>query len=127
MVYGMGLKETAAAVEAKWVAEQHGDWMANVSEKTAREFTLLIRDALPAPLAADPLTPRRLDGKFCGHLKWGIRDGADLPYVGSIEHVGVDKFAAYVFVGDGCFTNDAATPAEAATWIVQQLEADHEQ
>lgn len=107
---------------AKWVAEQHGEWIANVSHRMADGFTWSIRDCLPPPLDVDALTPRRFDGKFCTPLKWGIRDGADLPYVGSIHHLGVDKFAAYVFIGDGGFTNDATTPAGAATWIVEQLE-----
>ena len=110
------------AEAAKWVAEQWGWLIANVSERTADEFTWSIRECLPPPLDVDALTPRLLSGTFCGHLKWGIRDGAGLPYVGSIHHVGVYKFAAYVFIGDGGFTNDATTPAEAATWIVQQLE-----
>lgn len=41
--------------------------------------------------------------------------------VGSIHHIGVDKFTAFVFAGDKVLTHDTATPAEAATWIVGQL------
>jgi len=107
---------------AKWIAEQHGEWIANVSHRMADRFTWEIRQCLPPPLDVDSLTLRHFDGKFCGHLKWGIRDGHALPYVGSIHHVGVDQFAAYVFVGDKVLTHAAATPAEAATWIVEQWE-----
>ena len=107
---------------AKWVAEQHGEWMANVSHRMADGFTWSIRQCLPPPLDVDPLTPRRSDGKFCPPLEWGIRDGVGAPYLGGITHVGVDRFFAACVVGGATLTRDTGTPAEAATWIVEQWE-----
>jgi hypothetical protein len=55
-------------------------------------------------------------------LEWGIRDGVGAPYLGGIAHVGVDRFFAACVVGGATLTRDTGTPAEAATWIVEQLE-----
>jgi len=107
---------------AKWVAEQWGGWIANVSHRMADGFTWSIRVCLPPPLDVDALTPRRSDGKFCPPLEWGIHDGVGGPYLGGITHVGVDHFFAACVVGKATLTRDTATPAEAATWIVEQLE-----
>ena len=105
---------------ALWVSEQHGEWMANVSHRMAEGFTWSIRQCLPPPLDVDPLTPRRSDRTFRPPLEWGIRDGAGT-YLGGITHVGVDRFFAACVVGKATLTRDTRSPAEAATWIVEQL------